>query len=131
MQTYLSPGTASSVPVSAADRPLRVTGAVAAVVAVAAAVDDGATADGAGIPPVRRHLRHLVPPQSGKNQLSASARTVVADAGADVPAAGGDDADGDTAAVVGPKKSAVAAAGAGAGVVVAVGDAVHQLAYED
>ena len=126
MQTYPSPGTVSSVPVSVADRPLRVTGAVAAVVAVAAAVDDGATADGAGIPPV--HRRHLVPPQSGKNQLSASARTVVADAGADVPAAGGDDADGDTAAV-GPKKSAVAAAGAGA--VVVVGDAVHQLACED
>ena len=115
MQTYPSPGTASSVPVSVADRLLQVTEAAAVAVAAAAAVDDGATADGAGIPPVRRH--HLVPPQSGKYQLSASVRTVVADA------------DGDTAAV-GPKKSAVAAA-AGAVAVVVVGDVVHQLACED
>ena len=120
MQTYLSPGTASSVPVSAADKPLQVTEAVVAV----AAVDDDVTADGAGIPPVRH--RHLVPPQSGECQLSASVRTVVADADAGVPAAGGDDADGDIAAV-GPKKSAMAAGAA----VVAVGDAVHQLACED
>ena len=122
MQTYLSPGTASSVPVSAADKPLQVTEAVVAV----AAVDDDVTADGAGIPPVRRH--HLVPPQSGECQLSASVRTAVADADAGVPAAGGDDADGDIAAAVGPKKSAVAAGAAGVAV---VGDAVHQLACED
>ena len=115
-----SPGTASSVPVSAADRLLQVTEAAVAVVDVA----DGVVTDGAGI---LLPAHHLGLPQSGRYQLLASVQTAVADADA---LAGGGDADGDIAAAVaaGPKKSAVAAGGAA---VVVVGDAAHQLSYED
>lgn len=115
-----SPGTASSVPVSAADRLLQVTEAAAvAVVDVA----DGVVTDGAGI---LLPAHHLGLPQSGRYQLLASVQTAVADADA---LAGGGDVDGGIAAAVaaGPKKSAVAAGGA----VVVVGDAAHQLSYED
>ena len=114
-----SPGTASSVPVSAADRLLQVTEAAVAVVDVA----DGVVTDGAGI---LLPAHHLGLPQLGRYQLLASVQTAVADADA---LAGGGDVDGGIAAAVaaGPKKSAVAAGGA----VVVVGDAAHQLSYED